>query len=225
MFKLYSPHHALNRLQTLGEEIANSVSHGLGLIAILIAMPFLIVHAAQSGHTGYLVGSIIFSTSMVLLYLGSTLYHAIPAGRLKNAFQVVDHAMIFILIAGTYTPFTLGVLQAGWGWSLFGITWGLAVIGIALKIMGGTLSRPIFDNVLYLVMGWIIVIAIDPLLNNLSVTGLMWLVSGGLFYSLGMLFYLTDNKLAYGHFLWHLFVLAGSVCHYFAVWYASPIYV
>ncbi|GAB6069385.1 hemolysin III family protein [Thiomicrorhabdus hydrogeniphila] len=222
MFKVHPPETALNRLQTLGEEIANSLSHGFGLLAIIIGTPFLIVHAAHSPHTGYLVGVCIFTASMILLYLGSTLYHAVPNGRLKNAFQVVDHSMIFILIAGTYTPFTLGVLYGGWGWTLFGITWGLATLGILLKIFGGAMNRPIFDNVLYLVMGWIIVIAIEPLLANLSSIGLFWLVAGGISYSLGIVFYLTDTRLAYGHFLWHLFVLGGSISHFFAVWYAIP---
>jgi len=222
MFKVHPPKEAHNRPQTLGEEIANSLSHGLGLLAIIIGTPFLIVHAAHSQHTGYLVGVCIFTASMILLYLGSTLYHAMNHGRLKNAFQVVDHSMIFILIAGTYTPFTLGVLYGGWGWTLFGITWGLATLGILLKIFGGAMNRPIFDNVLYLVMGWIIVIAIDPLLANLSSIGLFWLVTGGISYSLGIVFYLTDTRLAYGHFLWHLFVLGGSISHFFAVWYAVP---
>ena len=224
MLKVHSPENAIDRLQTLQEELANSISHGLGLVAIMIATPFLIVHAVDSGNTGYLVGSIVFATSMILLYLGSTLYHAIPHGKVKKGFQVIDHSMIFFLIAGTYTPFTLGVLDTGWGWTLFGITWGLAILGIGLKIVGGALSRPIFDNVLYLVMGWIIVIAIDPLMSNLSEMSLIWLVTGGISYSLGMVFYLTDHRLAYGHFFWHLFVLGGSVCHFFAVWYANPIY-
>lgn len=224
MLKVHPSEEAINRLQTLGEELANSVSHGLGLLAIIVGTPFLIIHAAASENTGYLVGSTIFAASMIMLYLGSTLYHAIPHGRVKRGFQVIDHSMIFLLIAGTYTPFTLGVLDAGWGWTLFGITWGLAALGISLKIVGGAMSRPIFDNILYLVMGWIIVIAIDPLMSNLSSIGFIWLVAGGVSYSLGMVFYLTDHRLAYGHFLWHLFVLGGSVCHFFAVWYASPIY-
>lgn len=225
MFKIHPPENSLNRLQTYGEELANSLSHGLGLLAIILGTPFLILHAVQSEQTGYIVGVCIFVASMILLYLGSTLYHAVANGRLKNAFQIVDHSMIFILIAGTYTPFTLGVLPGGWGWSLFGVTWGLAALGISLKIFGGAMSRPIFDNILYLVMGWIIVIAIEPLINNLSSIGMFWLVTGGISYSLGMVFYLTDTRLAYGHFLWHLFVLGGSISHFFAVWYASPVYV
>ena len=224
MFKIHTGEHAINRLQTVREELANALSHGLGLLAIVIGTPFLIVHAANSDNTGYLVGVCIFSASMILLYLASTLYHSVPNGRLKSGFQVIDHSMIFILIAGTYTPFTLGVLDSGWGWSLFGITWGLATFGILLKVLGGSLNRPIFDNVLYLVMGWIIVIAIEPLLNNLSTIGFTWLVTGGILYSLGIVFYLTDSRIAYGHFLWHLFVLGGSISHFFAVWYASPVY-
>ena len=214
----------LARLQTLGEEIANSLSHGLALLAVLIGTPFLIVHAAQSDNVGYLVGVCIFSASLILLYLSSTLYHSIPNGKLKKGFQVIDHSMIFILIAGTYTPFTIGVLDAGWGWSLFGVVWGLALIGIGFKIFAGALNRPIFDNVLYLVMGWLVVIAIDPLTSNLSTAGFYWLVAGGIFYSLGIVFYLTDHRLVFGHFIWHLFVVAGSLSHFFAVWYASPVY-
>lgn len=224
MFKIHAREHAINRLQTEREELVNAFSHELGLLAILIGTPFLIMHAANSDNTGYLVGVCIFSASMILLYLASSLYHSVPNGRLKSGFQVIDHSMIFILIAGTYTPFTLGVLDSGWGWSLFGITWGLATFGILLKVLGGSLNRPIFDNVLYLVMGWIIVIAIEPLLNNLSTTGFAWLVTGGILYSLGIVFYLTDSRIAYGHFLWHLFVLGGSISHFFAVWYASPVY-
>lgn len=225
MFKIHTAQNALNRLQTSREELANSLSHGLGLLAILFGTPFLILHAIHSEHTGYIVGVCIFTASMILLYLGSTLYHATPNGRLKDAFQIIDHSMIFLLIAGTYTPFTLGVLTGGWGWSIFGITWGLAALGISLKIFGGAMNRPIFDNILYLVMGWIIVIAIEPLINNLSSTGMFWLVTGGISYSLGMVFYLTDSRVNYGHFLWHLFVLGGSISHFFAVWYASPVYV
>jgi len=135
MFKIHPPENAINRLQTLGEELANSLSHGLGLLAIIIGTPFLIIHAVHSNNTGYLVGVCIFTASMILLYLGSTLYHATPNGRLKSFFQIIDHSMIFILIAGTYTPFTLGVLNGGWGWTLFGTTWGLASIGILLKVL------------------------------------------------------------------------------------------
>lgn len=202
--------------QSIGEEIANSVSHGLALIAVLIGTPFLLVHAARQGDAGYIVGASIFAATMILLYLASTLYHAISHPRAKRVFRVIDHSAIFLLIAGTYTPFTLGVLHGPWGWTLFGLVWGLAVIGIMLKA-SNRFAHPKLSTAIYLLMGWLVVIAIDPLMARLPTAGLLWLVAGGLAYSAGVVFFALDSRLKYGHFTWHVFVIAGTACHFFAV--------
>lgn len=211
----------LSRDQSRNEELANSVSHGIGLLASIIGAPFLIVHAAQNGDAKFIVGVSVFAVTAILLYLASTLYHILPTGKIKNVFNVIDHSIIFLLIAGTYTPFTLGVLSGAWGWTLFGIVWGLAFIGVLLKIFKMA-SHPIVSNGLYLLMGWVVVIAIEPLMARMATVGLLWLLAGGLFYTAGIVFFVTDSRLKYGHLIWHLFVLAGTVCHYFAVlWYAA----
>ena len=212
---------ASTRPQSRKEEIANSVSHGLGLVAAIVATPFLIIHVAQVGDAASLVGASIFAATMLMLYLGSTLYHALPIGKAKRVFRVVEHSAIFLLIAGTYTPFTLGVLRGAWGWTLFGLVWGLAVAGVALKAFN-RMSHPIISTGLYLLMGWLIVIAIVPLSARLPAAGMLWLVAGGLAYTVGVGFFAFDSRLRYGHFIWHLFVMMGTGFHYFAVlWYAA----
>jgi hemolysin III len=209
------------RDQSLGEEIANSISHGIGLVAALVGIPFLILHAARHGDAGFIVGASIFSATVILLYLASTLYHALPIGRAKRVFQIIEHSAIFLLIAGTYTPFTLGVLHGAWGWTLFGIVWSLAVAGVALKAFTKD-SHPILSTGLYLLMGWVVVIAVDPLIARVPTAGLLLLIAGGLSYTAGVAFFATDSRLLYGHLIWHLFVMAGTACHYFAVlWYAA----
>ena len=209
------------REQSQGEEIANSISHGIGLLATLGGTPFLIMHAARYGDAGFFVGTSLFSATIILLYLASTLYHALPMGKAKRVFRVIEHSAIFLLIAGTYTPFTLGVLSGAWGWTLFGVVWGLAAIGVALKVLNKA-SHPIVSTGLYLLMGWLIVIAVDPLFAKVPASGLLWLIAGGLSYTAGVAFFATDSRLRYGHLIWHLFVIAGTVCHYFAVlWYAA----
>jgi len=209
------------RDQSRGEEIANSISHGIGLVTAIVGIPFLILHAARRGDAGFIVGASIFSATVVILYLASTLYHALPTGKAKRVFRVIEHSAIFLLIAGTYTPFTLGVLRGAWGWTLFGVVWGLAAIGVALKAFERT-SHPVLSTGLYLLMGWVVVIAVDPLLTRVPTAGLLWLVAGGLSYTAGVVFFATDSRLQYGHFVWHLFVMAGTVCHYFAVlWYGA----
>lgn len=209
------------RAQSLGEEIANSVSHGIGLVAALVGASFLVVRAARHGDAGFIVGASVFSATMIFLYLASTLYHALPRGRAKNVFRIIEHSAIFLLIAGTYTPFTLGVLRGAWGWTLFGIVWSLAVAGVALKGFGRA-SHPILSTGLYLLMGWVVVIAIDPLLARAPGAALLWLLAGGVAYTLGVVFFATDSRLRYGHLIWHLFVMVGTACHYFAVyWYAA----
>jgi len=209
------------REQSQAEEFANSISHGIGLVAALVGTPYLIVQAARHGDAGFIVGASVFSATIILLYVASTLYHALPIGTAKRVFRVIEHSAIFLLIAGTYTPFTLGVLRGAWGWTLFGVVWGLAAIGVALKAFERA-SHPILSTGLYLLMGWVVVIAVDPLLARVPTAGLLWLLAGGLSYTAGVAFFATDSRLQYGHFVWHLFVMAGTVCHYFAVlWYGA----
>ncbi len=203
-----------------GEELANSLSHGVGFLLALAATPILIVGAVNRGGVADVVGSSVFGGSMVLLYLSSTWYHAVPNGRFKERLHRLDHAAIYLLIAGTYTPFTLGVLDGAWGWTLFGIVWAAAAVGVYDKLISG-IRRPRLSTALYLIMGWSVVIVIRPLVLSMDPPGLRWLVAGGLFYTVGVVFY-RARHLPYHHFIWHLFVLAGSTCHVFAVlWYAT----
>jgi len=203
------------RTQTMGEEIANSLCHGFALLASIAALPVLVVDAVGDGGGVLIVGASVFGTTMLLLYLTSTIYHALPLGKGKCTFLVLDHCAIFLLIAGTYTPFTLGALHGPWGWSLFGVMWGLAIVGILLKAVFAV--RDVFSTTLYLIMGWLVVIAIHPLLNVVPIVGLLWLLAGGLAYTLGVVFYVLDSRIYYGHFVWHLFVVIGSTCHFVAV--------
>lgn len=214
----------LGREQSLGEEIANSVTHGAGLLASLLALPVLVMAAIGQRDPWQLVGGVVFGCSLVALYLSSTLYHALRPCRAKRVLRVVDHSAIYLLIAGTYTPFTLGTLRGPWGWTLFGTIWGLALLGIVAKCTVG-FRFPRLSTLLYLGMGWLVVVAIQPLVTNVSVAGVAWLAAGGLFYTGGVVFYATDGRVRYGHAIWHLFVLAGSVCHFCAVlWYsAAPV--
>ncbi len=208
------------RAQSRAEELANSISHGVGLIGALVAAPILMVMTARSGTAANIVGAGIFSLCMVLTYLNSSLYHAMPQGRLKQSFRRLDHASIFLLIAGTYTPFTLGVLGGAWGWTLLGLIWAMAAWGLLLMRVG-RLANPWLSNGLYLAMGWLILVAIVPMVTRMETAGLLWLLAGGMSYSVGVVFYALDARLRFGHFLWHLFVLAGTACHFFAVlWYA-----
>jgi len=208
------------RPQSLGEEIANSVSHGLGLLAALAAFPVLVVTALQRGDAAGIVGASVFATSMVLLYLTSTLYHALPGCRAKRVFQILDHSAIYFLIAGSYTPFTLGVLRGDWGWTLFGLVWGLAVVGTVLKALGGVRYTTVSTWV-YLVMGWLVLIAARTVWTLVPTWGLFWLVAGGVAYTVGAVFFMAD-RIRYFHFVWHLFVVAGTACHFIAVlWYAA----
>ena len=211
---------ARGRAPSLGEEIANSVSHGVGLAAALVATPFLVMVTARRAGSPATVGAGVFAGTVVLLYLASTLYHAWPSPRTKQALRVLDHSAIFLLIAGTYTPFTLGVLRGPWGWTLFSLVWSLAVLGVILKVVGG-IRYPRLSTTLYLCMGWLAAIAIRPLWLRLPVSGWLWLVAGGLAYTVGVAFFAAD-RMRYSHFVWHLLVLTGTVCHFFAVlWYAA----
>lgn len=208
------------REQTHAEEIANSISHGVGCVAALASVPVLVMVTHKLGSTINLVAACVFAATMVLMYFTSAFYHVLPAGRVKQVARKLDHAAIYLLIAGTYTPFTLGVLNGAWGWTIFGLIWSIAIFGLLLMAFD-RLNNPWLSNGLYLAMGWLVLIAIVPLISRMQLPGLLWLVSGGLAYSLGVAFYATDAKLRFGHFIWHLFVLAGTVCHFFAVlWYA-----
>jgi hemolysin III len=199
---------------SLGEEIANSVSHGMGFLAVLAVTPVLVLSAIPHGVAS-IVGVSIFAATMALLYLASTLYHAMPHSRAKRMFRVIDHAAIFLLIAGTYTPFTLGILRGAWGWALFGTVWGLALAGVIFKVVGG-LRFPRLSTAIYVAMGWLIVVAIQPLWESIPHAGLAWLAAGGLAYTGGVAFY-TMKRVPYAHFVWHLCVLSGTACHVFAV--------
>lgn len=212
---------ATDRQQTRAEELANSLSHGLGLLAALVSAPILIYATADRGGVAHIVGACVFSLTMALLYLSSTLYHAVPHSRAKRVLAKVDHCAIYLFIAGSYTPFALGVLNGAWGWSLFGAIWALAAFGLVMKI-SDRLSHPLLSTGLYLAMGWLVLVAAVPLLERVSVDGVMWLVAGGLAYTGGVVFFLTDSRVRFGHFIWHLFVMTGTACHYFAVlWYSA----
>ena len=203
------------RPQSRGEEIANSVSHGLGLLAALAAFPVLAIVAQQRGEVTGIIGVSVFATSMVLLYLASTLFHALPRCRAKRIFQILDHSAIYLLIAGTYTPFTLGVLRGFWGWTLFGLVWSLAIVGILIKALWGVRHTTISTWV-YLAMGWLVLIAADTVWALVPNWGLFWLAAGGIAYSVGALFFMAE-RIRYFHFVWHLFVVAGTACHFIAV--------
>ncbi len=205
----------IERAQTLGEEIANSVSHGLALLAAIVAVPFLIAAAIRFGAAS-VVGASVFAATMVLLYLTSTLYHALPAGRAKRVFLKLDHGAIYIFIAGSYTPFALGVLGGPWGWTLFGAVWSLAAVGATLKAFD-RLSHPWWSTGLYLVMGWLVLIAVVPLVERVPTPGVALLVAGGAAYTAGVVFFLLDSRLRYAHAVWHGFVVAGTGFHFFAV--------
>jgi hemolysin III len=199
------------RRPSLGEEIASSVSHGLALAGAIAVGPVLIVHAARAGDAGSIVGASIFTATVVLLYLASTLYHALPWGRGKRVFRVIDHGAIFLLIAGTYTPFTLGILRGAWGWSLFGVVWGLAVAGIVLEAVS-RVRRPVLSTAVYAGMGWLVLVAAKPLLVRLPTASIGWLLAGGLAYTAGIVFY-AARRVRYAHFVWHLLVVLGTACH------------
>ena len=187
------------RPQSRGEEIANSVSHGLGLLAALAAFPVVVMIAYQRGDVLGIVGASVFATTMVLLYLTSTLFHALPECRAKRVFQILDHSAIYLLIAGTYTPFTLGVLRGAWGWTLFGLVWGLAVAGTLMKALGGIRYTTISTWV-YLAMGWLVLIAAKPVWTLVPGWGLFWLLAGGIAYTAGAAFYMAE-RIRYFHFV------------------------
>ncbi|MBC8400486.1 MAG: hemolysin III family protein [Candidatus Marinimicrobia bacterium] len=205
----------LSKYPSLGEEIANSITHGIGAALSIAALVLLVVFAALQGDAWRVVGFSIFGSSLFILYLTSTLYHSFTNPRVKRIFRVLDHSMVFILIAGSYTPITLTVLRGPWGWTLFGLIWGLAIFGIVMKIA-------FFDRfnalsvVLYILMGWLVVIALKPLLLAAPLGLMIWMGIGGLSYTLGVIFYAWE-RLPFNHAVWHLFVLGGSISHFFGM--------
>lgn len=209
-----------DRAQTRREEAANAVSHGLGFLMAAAALPILVRSALYRGSILDVVGAALFGTTMVLLYFVSTLYHAIPLGRWKERLGRIDHASIYLFIAGSYMPFLLGLLRGAWGWSLFGVVWTAALVGVVAKLRA-RLTHPLWSTALYVAMGWVVVVAAAPLVTRMSTAGLAWLVAGGLFYTAGALVYLFDSRMRYAHLVWHLFVMAGSACHFCAaLWYS-----
>jgi hemolysin III len=201
--------------QSRREEAANCLTHGLGTVLAIAGLAVLAVAASRHGTAATIVGCVLFGATLVFLYAVSTLYHAVPHGRAKAVLRVLDHSAIFLLIAGTYTPFTLVSLRGPWGWSLFGVVWGIAVAGIVLRLTLRRRPTALFVG-LYLAMGWCVVVATKPLLAVVAPGGVALLAAGGLAYSGGVAFYLW-GRLPYHHAIWHAFVLAGSAFHYAAV--------
>ncbi|MDP1674071.1 MAG: hemolysin III family protein [Burkholderiales bacterium] len=205
------------------EEFANSLSHSIGLLAAMAAAPLLMWAAVPAQRsTAGIIGVCIFTLTMVMLYAASVLCHALPPGRAREVFLKLDHGLIYVFIAGTYTPFALGVAQDAAGWMLFGLIWALAALGFLLKMIG-RLSSPVVSTGSYLLIGWLVLVAVHPLIDSLTCAAFQWLVLGGIIYTIGVVFFVVGAKLRYGHLVWHLFVMAGTTCHFLAVlWSATP---
>ncbi|ABX31896.1 channel protein, hemolysin III family [Petrotoga mobilis SJ95] len=202
---------------TTGEEVANAVIHGIGALLSIAALVLLVVFSAINGQPWSIFSSVIYGSSLIILYLSSTLYHSFQRKKIKDLFEIFDHSAIYILIAGTYTPFALITLSGRLGWIIFSVVWVLAAIGIIFKIFFVKRFR-ILSTILYIAMGWLVVFAMEPLVTNLDFWGVFWLVIGGILYTLGTIFYVW-RKIPYHHALWHLIVLAGSICHFFSVFF------
>ena len=203
--------------ETMGEEIANSITHGIGACLSIAALSILVTLAGIRGDAWRVLSFSIYGATLVLLYLASTFYHVFTHPGTKRIFQVLDHSAIYLLIAGTYTPFCLVTLRGGWGWSIFGVVWGIAILGITFKAFY-TGRFGILSTVLYIVMGWIVVVAVKPIIDRLPIGGLVWLLLGGISYTGGIVFYAWE-KLPFSHTIWHIFVLGGSVLHFFGILY------
>jgi hemolysin III len=203
------------------EELANSITHGIGLALSVVGLAVLVVLSILRGNAWHIAGCTTFGVTLVLLYAASTMYHTFHTPRWKRVLKVLDHAAIYLLIAGTYTPFTLVNLRGFWGWTLFTLVWSLCVFGILWKLFHVERYQ-IVSTLLYIAMGWIVLIAIKPLLAAVPLWGIVWLLSGGLFYTVGVLFFAL-KRVPYNHAIWHVFVMAGSICHYLAVvFYVLP---
>jgi hemolysin III len=207
---------APKRNQSFGEEIANSVSHGAGFVAALIGMPILLVAAFDHRNSGFFAGTIVFAVTLLALYLGSALYHAWPNTRTKDLLRLFDHCAIFFLIAGTYTPFALGPLRGTIGSTMLGFVWALALFGVILKATLGTSRGSKLAMALYLGTGWFALLFVRPVILAVPSSAIFWLLAGGIAYTTGVLFFVNE-RLRYSHFVWHLFVLTGSSCHFLAV--------
>lgn len=203
--------------QTRLEEIFNSITHGTGVLLSIAGLVLLVTFASMQGDAWKIVSFSIYGFSLILLYMISTMYHLIRSNRLKKVFQILDHSSIYLLIAGTYTPLLLVGLKGTLGWTLFGIIWGLAVTGIILKFYFINRSE-LLTSVVYILMGWIIIFALKPLIISISFSGFIWLLAGGISYTAGVLFFLWDS-LQFQHPIWHLFVMGGSICHFFSIYY------
>jgi hemolysin III len=199
------------------EEIANSITHGIGALLSLAGLPIMVVFASLYGKASHVVASAIFGSTLLILYLASTLYHSFSIPKIKRFFKIVDHICIYLLIAGTYTPFTLITLRGAWGWTLFGIVWGLALVGIIFKFFFAYRFK-LASTLAYIAMGWVVIFAIKPLIHQLPPGGLIWLLAGGLAYTFGTLFYIWES-IPFHHAIWHGWVLLGSVCHFCAVFF------
>ena len=199
-----------------GERL-NGISHLAGAVLAAVGLTLLVVSAGREGEPWKIVSFAVYGTTLLLLFVFSTLYHSLR-GRAKSVFRRLDHLAIYLLIAGSYTPFALVTLRGAWGWSLFGVVWGLAVVGMALEYLPRRGPR-ILPVIVYLVMGWLALVALKPLLATLPLMGFVWLVAGGLCYTVGIVFYSLDERLRYAHGVWHLFVLGGATAHFFAVFY------
>lgn len=203
-------------VRRFGEDIANSVTHGLGFVASIFALPVLVIAAANRDDPWQLTGALIYGVSLVLLYGASTVYHSFPRSKATTLLRTLDHSAIYLLIAGTYTPFALGPLRGPWGWSLLVAVWSIAIVGIVLKTTRG-FGPNWLSTSMYLVMGWLAILAIRPMITHIGPAGMAWLAGGGLCYTAGVFFYIRDKRVRYGHAIWHVFVLAGSACHFVAV--------
>jgi hemolysin III len=207
--------------ESLIEELANGITHGIGLALSIVGLIALVVLSVMRGNAWHIAGCTTFGVTLVLLYAASTLYHSFHTPRLKRILKILDHTAIYLLIAGTYTPFTLVNLRGFWGWTLFSLVWGLSVFGILWKLFHVDRFQ-LVSTLVYIAMGWLVLIAIKPVMSAVPLSGIVWLVAGGLFYTVGVLFYAL-KRVPYNHAIWHVFVMAGSICHYFAVmFYVLP---
>lgn len=200
---------------TFGEELANSLTHGLGVVLSVIGVGVLLNAPALAGSASAIAACAVYGATLIALYTTSTLYHCATSTKAKRVLRILDHLGIFLLIAGTYTPFTLGVLRGDWGWALFGLVWGLAVVGIVFKALGGVHDTPL-STWLYLALGWVVVVAAKAVWTLVPGWGLFWLIAGGIAYTAGAVFFMAE-RVRYFHFVWHLFVVAGTACHFIAV--------